>query len=160
VGDVPTPIKGIGTSPKATEREFLNISSSSPFRAVFDRTPQVALARFIFTRRAVDESNVAQSLTARSTCGRCEEELSASRHPRGHVIAHAMSPSVNKEQNSGMSETGSGVTTLGLVAKGRLIGNNDLWIGAHAIALDVTLATNNEREFRRIAGLSVENWPK
>ena len=43
---------------------------------------------------------------------------------------------------------------------GRLIGNNDLWIGAHAMALDVTLATNNEREFKRIAGLSVENWTK
>ena len=47
-----------------------------------------------------------------------------------------------------------------LEEKGRLIGNNDLWIGAHAMALDVTLATNNEREFKRIAGLSVENWTK
>jgi tRNA(fMet)-specific endonuclease VapC len=43
---------------------------------------------------------------------------------------------------------------------GRLTGNNDLWIGAHAMALDVTLATNNEREFKRIARLSVENWTK
>jgi len=40
------------------------------------------------------------------------------------------------------------------------IGNNDLWIGAHAMALDVTVATNNEREFKRIAGLAVENWTK
>lgn len=47
-----------------------------------------------------------------------------------------------------------------LEKRGRLIGNNDLWIGAHAMALDVTLATNNEREFKRIAGLSVENWTK
>ena len=47
-----------------------------------------------------------------------------------------------------------------LEQQGRLIGNNDLWIGAHAVALNVTLATNNEREFRRIAGLSVENWTK
>jgi tRNA(fMet)-specific endonuclease VapC len=44
-----------------------------------------------------------------------------------------------------------------LEQQGRLIGNNDLWIGAHAMALDLTLATNNEREFKRIAGLSVEN---
>ena len=41
---------------------------------------------------------------------------------------------------------------------GKTIGNNDLWIGAHARALGLTLATNNEREFRRIEGLSVENW--
>ena len=45
-----------------------------------------------------------------------------------------------------------------LEKQGKLIGNNDLWIGAHAQALGLTLATNNEREFRRIAGLSVENW--
>jgi len=47
-----------------------------------------------------------------------------------------------------------------LERQGHPIGNNDLWIGAHAMALDVTLATNNEREFKRIAGLSVENWTK
>jgi tRNA(fMet)-specific endonuclease VapC len=45
-----------------------------------------------------------------------------------------------------------------LERQGRPIGNNDLWIGAHALALDLTLATNNEREFKRIPGLSLENW--
>ncbi|HLQ51295.1 MAG TPA: type II toxin-antitoxin system VapC family toxin [Terriglobales bacterium] len=47
-----------------------------------------------------------------------------------------------------------------LEKQGRVIGNNDLWIGAHALSLDLTLATNNEREFKRIPGLSVENWTK
>ena len=47
-----------------------------------------------------------------------------------------------------------------LQKQGRVIGNNDLWIAAHAMALDVTLATNNEREFLRVTGLSVENWTK
>jgi predicted nucleic acid-binding protein len=37
-----------------------------------------------------------------------------------------------------------------LEKRGRLIGNNDLWIAAHAMASRVTLVTNNEREFRRI----------
>jgi tRNA(fMet)-specific endonuclease VapC len=54
----------------------------------------------------------------------------------------------------------SGEIRAKLEEKGRLIGNSDLWIGAHAMALDVTLATNNEREFKRIAGLFVENWTK
>ena len=45
-----------------------------------------------------------------------------------------------------------------LQKQGRLIGNNDLWIASHAVALGVTLATNNEREFRRVPGLTVENW--
>jgi len=47
-----------------------------------------------------------------------------------------------------------------LEKEGRLIGNNDLWIGAHASALNLTLATNNEREFKRIPGLLLENWTK
>ena len=47
-----------------------------------------------------------------------------------------------------------------LEKQGQMIGNNDLWIAAHAMALDVTLATNNDREFLRVTGLSVENWTK
>jgi tRNA(fMet)-specific endonuclease VapC len=45
-----------------------------------------------------------------------------------------------------------------LEQKGKLIGNNDLWIAAHALAMDLILVTNNEKEFSRISQLSVENW--
>jgi tRNA(fMet)-specific endonuclease VapC len=45
-----------------------------------------------------------------------------------------------------------------LEAKGETIGNNDLWIAAHAKAAGLTLVTNNEREFRRIHGLKIQNW--
>ena len=41
---------------------------------------------------------------------------------------------------------------------GQMIGNNDLWIAAHAKAEGLTLVTNNEREFKRVPGLKVENW--
>jgi tRNA(fMet)-specific endonuclease VapC len=41
---------------------------------------------------------------------------------------------------------------------GEIIGGNDLWIAAHAKTVNLTLVTNNEREFRRIAGLKIENW--
>ncbi len=41
---------------------------------------------------------------------------------------------------------------------GRVIGNNDLWIASHALALRVPLVTNNEDEFGRIPGLKVQNW--
>jgi tRNA(fMet)-specific endonuclease VapC len=47
-----------------------------------------------------------------------------------------------------------------LEAKGQPIGNNDLWIAAHAKSIDMTLVTNNEREFKRIPGLKLENWVK
>jgi tRNA(fMet)-specific endonuclease VapC len=41
---------------------------------------------------------------------------------------------------------------------GTPIGNNDLWIAAHALALGVPLVSNNLREFERVAGLKLENW--
>ena len=41
---------------------------------------------------------------------------------------------------------------------GKIIGNNDLWIAAHARAINVTLITNNTNEFSRVVGLSQENW--
>jgi hypothetical protein len=44
-----------------------------------------------------------------------------------------------------------------LESKGEMIGNNDLWIAAHALAAELTLVTNN-KEFRRIGGLKVQNW--
>lgn len=45
-----------------------------------------------------------------------------------------------------------------LARQGTPIGNNDLWIAAHARALDATLVSNNLREFERVAGLKLENW--
>jgi len=45
-----------------------------------------------------------------------------------------------------------------LESAGTPIGSNDLWIAAHALTLDAILVTDNEREFRRVPGLNVENW--
>lgn len=45
-----------------------------------------------------------------------------------------------------------------LETKGKMIGGNDLWIAAHAIASGLTLVTNNLKEFRKVPGLKVENW--
>jgi len=41
---------------------------------------------------------------------------------------------------------------------GTPIGNSDLWIAAHALALGVPLVSNNLREFKRVPGLKLENW--
>jgi tRNA(fMet)-specific endonuclease VapC len=45
-----------------------------------------------------------------------------------------------------------------LERQGKPIGPLDTLIAAHALSLGVTLVTNNEREFRRVAGLRVANW--
>ena len=45
-----------------------------------------------------------------------------------------------------------------LEKRGEVIGPHDLLIAAHALSLDRTLITNNEREFKRVEGLKVDNW--
>jgi tRNA(fMet)-specific endonuclease VapC len=45
-----------------------------------------------------------------------------------------------------------------LDAAGTPIGGNDLLIAAQALASDMVVVTNNEREFERVGGLKVENW--
>ena len=51
-----------------------------------------------------------------------------------------------------------GNTRAQLEATGKSIGSNDLWIAAHALAQNLTLVTNNTREFERVPGIKVENW--
>lgn len=47
-----------------------------------------------------------------------------------------------------------------LLSRGKPAGPYDLLIAAHARHLGAVLVTNNEREFRRVPGLSVQNWLK
>jgi tRNA(fMet)-specific endonuclease VapC len=61
-----------------------------------------------------------------------------------------------------MPETATvyGAIRAALSSKGEMIGGNDLWIAAHALASNLVLVTNNEREFRRVPDLKIENWTK
>jgi tRNA(fMet)-specific endonuclease VapC len=45
-----------------------------------------------------------------------------------------------------------------LERNGEPIGANDMLIAAHALALGLTLVTDNVNEFRRVKGLAVRNW--
>ncbi|MEN6311225.1 MAG: PIN domain-containing protein, partial [Acidobacteriota bacterium] len=51
-----------------------------------------------------------------------------------------------------------GQVRAGLEATGTPIGPLDTMIGAHALNLGAVLVTHNTREFRRIPGLTVEDW--
>jgi tRNA(fMet)-specific endonuclease VapC len=45
-----------------------------------------------------------------------------------------------------------------LAERGTPIGELDVLIAAHAVALRCTLVTNNTRHFSKVPGLSLENW--
>lgn len=51
-----------------------------------------------------------------------------------------------------------GVIKADLQKRGTPIGPLDTLIAAHAKTLNLTLATNNTKEFARVEGLSLENW--
>jgi tRNA(fMet)-specific endonuclease VapC len=64
-------------------------------------------------------------------------------------------PALPLPENAGQAY---GMMRAELAARGQMIGNNDLWIASHALAAELTLVTNNEKEFRRVRGLKVQNW--
>jgi tRNA(fMet)-specific endonuclease VapC len=45
-----------------------------------------------------------------------------------------------------------------LERQGTPIGPNDMLIAAHCVASAIAIVTGNDREFRRVEGLQVENW--
>jgi len=51
-----------------------------------------------------------------------------------------------------------GIIKKDLKDRNFLIGPFDMLIGAHAKSLNMTLVTNNVREFERIQDLKIENW--
>lgn len=56
------------------------------------------------------------------------------------------------------ADTQYGILRARLEVAGQMIGPNDLFIAAHALALNVTLATANISEFSRVKDLRIENW--
>jgi len=53
-----------------------------------------------------------------------------------------------------------GLIRAELEKRGEPIGAYDLQIAAHARALSAVLVTSNEKEFKKVEGLKVENWLK
>ncbi len=51
-----------------------------------------------------------------------------------------------------------GTVRTDLEKAGKPVGSIDMLIGAHALSLDVTVITNNIKEFRKIKNLKVEDW--
>ncbi|WP_299983276.1 type II toxin-antitoxin system VapC family toxin [Desulfobacula sp.] len=45
-----------------------------------------------------------------------------------------------------------------LEKKGTPIGSLDMLIAAHALSVNCTLVTNNEKEFKRVQNLKIDNW--
>lgn len=51
-----------------------------------------------------------------------------------------------------------GIIRAKLEKQGKIIGPLDMLIAAHAKSLNITLVSNNSKEFERVEGLKLENW--
>jgi len=63
------------------------------------------------------------------------------------------------ELSRGITETYADIKTS-LESRGSRLDDFDLLIASTALVLGLTLVTNNERHFRRVPGLQVDNWSK
>jgi len=77
------------------------------------------------------------------------------RNPQGRIAERIK---VVDEANVCTSIVVAAELRYGAAKKASSIGGNDLIIAAQALAFDITLVTDNEREFSRIDGLRIENW--
>lgn len=74
-----------------------------------------------------------------------------------HLVENFLRPLSVLEFTSGDAIAYAGVRAK-LERAGTRIGPLDTLIASQAVGRKLTLVTNNEREFRRVAGLSIANW--
>lgn len=93
------------------------------------------------------------------TLGELQYGLAKSARPAHHeaLLAQFLAPLAIAIFDARAAEVYGKVRTA-LERQGNPIGPLDTLIAAHALSLGCTLVTCNEREFRRVEGLVVENW--
>jgi len=83
-------------------------------------------------------------------------ELRRSRKIHKKIDLFVESVAVAPMESSACDRFGALAATL--THRGSQIGILDTLIGAHALALNLILVTNNTKHFQRIQGLRLENW--
>ena len=84
-------------------------------------------------------------------------EKSGQRETSRRVLQHVLNALNVAPFDAKAAET-YGSVRASLEAEGKPIGPLDTLIAAHALSLDLTLVTNNVREFSKVRRLRVENW--
>jgi tRNA(fMet)-specific endonuclease VapC len=105
--------------------------------------------------RRLEPQEVATSIVV---LGELRYGLSKKPHARLEAQLNAVLAALDVLPLDAPSEDHYGKLRAELDRRGTPIGANDLWIAAHALALDRVLVTANVGEFGRVAGLKVENW--
>jgi len=115
--------------------------------------------RPLVARPAIDPLPIGTAAMSVVTLGELRAGAERSVHPAGaHALVDALLATIPALDTTTEVARHYGQIRAHLAANGQIIGSNDLWTGAHALALGVTLVTSNLREFARIPDLRVEDW--
>ena len=118
---------------------------------VINARPATVLARFV--EHEVDGLGISAITASELYWGVCKSGSVRNRT----TLEKFLSPLVVLDYDLGAARK-YGELRAYLEQQGTPIGPLDQQIAAHALALDVTLVTNNVREFERVPGLRLENW--
>ena len=118
---------------------------------VINARPAAVLARFV--EHEVDGLGISAITASELYWGVCKSGSVRNRT----TLEKFLSPLVVLDYDLGAARK-YGELRAYLEQQGAPIGPLDQQIAAHALALDVTLVTNNVREFQRVPGLRLENW--
>ena len=116
------------------------------------RNPQGRIAKRI---GSVGEENICTSIiVAAELCYRAAKKASPKLTAQVEVVLDA----IETLPVDAPADEIYGSIRVQLESAGTAIGGNDLIIASQAMTLDLTLVTDNEREFSRIDSLRIENW--
>jgi len=80
------------------------------------------------------------------------------RRKANHGLLDSLVQEVNAVQFDERAAAAYGAVRTSLESRGKPLGAYDMMIAAQALSLDLILVTDNEREFKAVKSLAVENW--
>ena len=108
---------------------------------------------------ALQKTDIGEVCISSITLAELEYGVAKSNHKEQNQIALAkfLAPIEILDFNEQAAQIFGTVRAI-LEKKGKVIGPFDLQIAAHALAENLTLITNNEKEFSRVPNLKIKNW--
>jgi tRNA(fMet)-specific endonuclease VapC len=119
---------------------------------IIKRKPEHVLFRL--QRMRLADIGISAITLSELECGVCK---SARREENHRSLAEFVAP-LEVLPYDDAAASAYGALRAGLESAGRPMGSLDMLIAAHAFALGRILVTNDEKEFRRVPGLIVQNW--
>jgi tRNA(fMet)-specific endonuclease VapC len=109
--------------------------------------------------RRLQRTDVADVCVSAITVAELQYGVHKSARPQGNRLALAEFLASLEIASFGEAAAARyGEVRADLERRGTPIGPLDMLIAAHALSLDLTVVTNNDREFRRVPGLRTDNW--